>query len=209
MRPHFTHHPVRSALRVLAPAILLLALVLAPLPAAATTPLGATIVGSSVQFALFSANATRVEVWIFATPTASTPSATYALTKTDVPNNIWTVTVAGLGAGTLYGYRVWGPNWTYNASWTPGSNLGFVSHVDVQRQPLQPQQAADRPLRQGGHRRAGAGQRPLLDGHPRRHQHLRLRRQRRGDAEVDRDQRHLLLGDRGQAQHRDEGFDLL
>ena len=48
-----------------------------------------------------------------------------------MPNHIWTVTVAGLGAGTLYGYRVWGPNWTYNASWTPGSSLGFVSHVDV------------------------------------------------------------------------------
>ena len=48
-----------------------------------------------------------------------------------MPNHIWTVTVAGLGAGTLYGYRVWGPNWTYNASWTPGSNLGFVSHVDA------------------------------------------------------------------------------
>src|SRR6185295_7835697 len=106
-------------------------LLLLAVPAQATTPLGATIVGSSVQFALFSANATRVEVWIFATPTASTPTATYALTQTDVPNHIWTVTVSGLGAGTLYGYRVWGPNWTYNASWTPGSNLGFVSHVDA------------------------------------------------------------------------------
>src|SRR5207253_11178320 len=108
-----------------------LTLILTPRSAAATTPLGATIVGSSVQFALFSANATRIEVWIFATPTASTPTATYALTQTDVPNHIWTVTVSGLGAGTLYGYRVWGPNWTYNASWTPGSNLGFVSHVDA------------------------------------------------------------------------------
>ncbi|HEX2643703.1 MAG TPA: carbohydrate-binding module family 20 domain-containing protein, partial [Thermoanaerobaculia bacterium] len=35
------------------------------------------------------------------------------------------------GAGALYGYRAWGPNWTYNASWTPGSSLGFVSHVDT------------------------------------------------------------------------------
>ena len=122
MKPHCNPTSIRSAVRVLAPAVLLLTLLLAPLPAAATTPLGATIVGSSVQFALFSANATRVEVWIFATPTASTPTATYALTQTDVPNHIWTVTVSGLGAGTLYGYRVWGPNWTYNASWTPGSN---------------------------------------------------------------------------------------
>lgn len=107
----------------------LLLLVLAQ-PAAAQTPLGATIVGGSVQFALYSQNATRVEVWIFASATASTPTATYSLTKTDTVNHIWTVTVSGLGAGTLYGYRVWGPNWPYNAGWTPGSNAGFVSHAD-------------------------------------------------------------------------------
>jgi glycogen operon protein len=99
--------------------------------AAAQTPLGATIVGSSVQFALFSANATRVEVWTFATATSSTPLNRYTLTQTDTVNHIWTVTVSGLGAGTLYGYRVWGPNWPYNASWTPGSNIGFLSHVDA------------------------------------------------------------------------------
>src|SRR5262245_4971444 len=96
-----------------APALLLL---LFAQPAAAQTPLGATIVGGSVQFALYSQNATRVEVWIFASPTASTPTATYALTKTDTVNHIWTVTVSGLGAGTLYGYRVWGPNWPYHAA---------------------------------------------------------------------------------------------
>jgi len=62
MKPHFSPTSVRSALRLFAPAVLLLTLLLAPSPAAATTPLGATIVGSSVQFALFSANATRVEV---------------------------------------------------------------------------------------------------------------------------------------------------
>jgi glycogen operon protein len=110
---------------------LLLALGLGWAGAANATPLGATIVGGSVQFALFSANATRVEVWIFATPTASAATARYTLTKTDLVNHTWTVTVAGLGAGTLYGYRVWGPNWPYNASWTAGSNLGFISHVDA------------------------------------------------------------------------------
>lgn len=29
-----------------------------------------------------------------------------------------------------YGYRAWGPNWQYNDNWEPGSNLGFLSHVD-------------------------------------------------------------------------------
>src|SRR5947209_16133745 len=113
MQPNLPGRLFRPAVLAVTLAVLLLAL--AP-PAYATT-LGATISGSSVQFAVFSANATRIEVWIFATPTASTPTAKYALTQTDVPNHIWTVTVSGLGAGTLYGYRVWGPNWTYHASW--------------------------------------------------------------------------------------------
>ena len=121
---------LRLRAAVLAPVLLLLVLAGLALPAAAQTPLGATITGGSVQFALYSQNATRVEVWIFATATASAPTATYALTKTDAVNHIWTVTVSRLGAGTLYGYRVWGPNWPYNASWTPGSNLGFISHAD-------------------------------------------------------------------------------
>ncbi|HEX6901278.1 MAG TPA: carbohydrate-binding module family 20 domain-containing protein [Thermoanaerobaculia bacterium] len=118
----------RSFVRRL-PVVLLLLLALAA-PAAAQTPLGATITGGSVQFAVFSQNATRIEVWIFSSATASTPTARHTMTKTDTTNHIWTVTVSGLGAGTLYGYRAWGPNWPYNASWTAGSNLGFISHVD-------------------------------------------------------------------------------
>jgi isoamylase len=124
----------RLRFRFLAPILLFILAGLAgitALPAAAQTPLGATLAGGSVQFALFSQNATRVEVWIFASPTASAPTATYALTQTDPVNHIWTVTVSGLGAGTLYGYRVWGPNWPYNAAWTPGSSAGFISHVDA------------------------------------------------------------------------------
>ena len=116
--------------RWLSAAVVALALLLAALPAAAQTPLGATLVSGGVQFALFSQNATRVELWIFSSATASTPTSTHVMTKTDTTNHIWTVTVSGAGAGTLYGYRVWGPNWPYNASWTPGSSAGFISHVD-------------------------------------------------------------------------------
>jgi isoamylase len=105
--------------------------VLPAVPAAAQTPLGATLVSGGVQFALFSQNATRVELWLFASATAATPTARHVMTKTDTTNHIWTVTVSGAGAGTLYGYRVWGPNWPYNAAWTAGSNVGFGSHVDA------------------------------------------------------------------------------
>ena len=41
---------------------------------------------------------------------------------------------AGLGeAGQplYYGYRVWGPNWPYDPTWTPGSEVGLVSEVDA------------------------------------------------------------------------------
>ena len=101
--------------------LLVLALASAALlagPAAAQTPLGATLVTGGVQFAVFSQNATRIEVWIFSSPTASTPTARHTMTKTDTVNHIWTVTVSGAGAGTLYGLRAWGPNWPYNASCT-------------------------------------------------------------------------------------------
>jgi len=122
------HRPFRAG-AVLA---LLLALALGGAgSAAAQTPLGATLVTGGVQFAVFSANATRIEVWTFATATASTPLNRYTMTQTDTTNHIWTVTVSGLGAGTLYGLRAWGPNWPYNASWTAGSSLGFISHVDA------------------------------------------------------------------------------
>ncbi|HBL26320.1 MAG TPA: glycogen debranching enzyme GlgX [Acidobacteria bacterium] len=112
-------------------ALLLLGLALGAQTAVAQTPLGATLVSGGVQFAVFSQNATRIEVWTFSTPTSSTPLNRYTLTKTDTVNHIWTVTVSGLGAGTLYGLRAWGPNWPYNASWTAGSNIGFLSHVDA------------------------------------------------------------------------------
>jgi glycogen operon protein len=111
-------------------AVALLTLSLAAPPAGAQTPLGATLVTGGVQFAVFSQNATRIEVWIFSSPTASTPTARHTMTKTDTTNHIWTVTVSGAGAGTLYGLRAWGPNWPYHASWTAGSNYGFLSHAD-------------------------------------------------------------------------------
>jgi isoamylase len=96
--------------------------------------LGATIVAGGVEFGLYSANASRVELSIFANPDAGTPVSTHTLTRNPA-TNVWSVTVPGLGAGAYYGYRVWGPNWQYTAAWTPGtakaSDPGFVAHVDA------------------------------------------------------------------------------
>lgn len=102
--------------------------------ASGQTPLGATIQGGGVQFAVFSEHATRMEIWIFNNAGDSSPASTHVMTKTDPINHAWTVTVNGAGAGTLYGIRAWGPNWTYMNGWTPGTpkaqDTGFSSHVD-------------------------------------------------------------------------------
>jgi isoamylase len=37
----------------------------------------------------------------------------------------------GATGADYYGYRLWGPNWRYDPSWTPGSNAGFITDVDV------------------------------------------------------------------------------
>ena len=36
-----------------------------------------------------------------------------------------------IDGAVYYGYRAWGPNWPYNASWTKGSAAGFISDVDA------------------------------------------------------------------------------
>ena len=100
-----------------------------PLP-----PLGSHIVTGGVKFTLFSQHATRVELSIFSSATASTASSKHLLTK-DTATNVWSVTVPSIGAGTFYGYRLWGPNWQYVSGWTPGTpktgNTGFITHVDA------------------------------------------------------------------------------
>lgn len=69
-------------------------------------PPGATWDGEGVNFALFSANATRVELCLF------DPSGTTEVKRYDLPEfteEIWHGYLAGVGPGTVYGYRVHGP----------------------------------------------------------------------------------------------------
>src|SRR5208337_680391 len=70
------------------------------------TPLGPTVEKGGVNFALFSANATKVELCLF------DPSRTYAETRVTLPectNQVWHGFVHGVRPGQLYGYRVHGP----------------------------------------------------------------------------------------------------
>jgi glycogen operon protein len=70
-------------------------------------PLGATWNGSGVNFAIFSAHATRVELCIFDSPEATTESA-----RVDLPEQtdmVWHGFLPDARPNLLYGYRVHGP----------------------------------------------------------------------------------------------------
>ena len=69
-------------------------------------PRGATWDGNGVNFSLFSANATKVEVCLF------DGAGERELRRIELPeftNEIWHGYVTGIGPSTVYGYRVYGP----------------------------------------------------------------------------------------------------
>ena len=127
--------------------------------------------GSGVVFRVASTNATRVELDVFDQPTQAAPLLALALAQDST--DTWTATIpaAQLPATIYYGYRVWGPNWTYDASWTPGSTAGYLADVDsagnrmnpnklvwdpyaveLSHDPQTPDQASGAPYATGGNR---------------------------------------------------------
>jgi isoamylase len=69
-------------------------------------PLGATPDGRGVNFALFSANATSVELCLFDAPDGR---ETGRIALPEYTNEVWHGYIPGLAPGQLYGYRVQGP----------------------------------------------------------------------------------------------------
>jgi isoamylase len=70
------------------------------------TPLGAAWDGLGVNFALFSANATKVELCLF------DPAGTQEIQRIELPeftDEVWHGYLPDVGPGTVYGYRVHGP----------------------------------------------------------------------------------------------------
>ncbi|HEX7682602.1 MAG TPA: glycogen debranching protein GlgX, partial [Trinickia sp.] len=69
-------------------------------------PLGSSWDGQGVNFALFSANATKVELCLF------DETGVRELERVELPeftNEVWHVYIPGLNPGAVYGYRVHGP----------------------------------------------------------------------------------------------------
>ncbi len=77
-----------------------------PITAGQHLPRGATCVDGGVNFALFSAHATKVEVCIY-DDAGQHETARFALPE--YTDEVWHGFVPGLGPGTRYGYRVHGP----------------------------------------------------------------------------------------------------
>src|ERR1700722_2207142 len=90
---------------------------------------------SQVVFSLWSPQATRVEVWVYAVPMDAPAILQIQLLRQADRTLSSTVNVAdlmarGLAAAIYYGYRAWGPNWLFDVAWMPGSIAGFVTDVD-------------------------------------------------------------------------------
>ena len=81
-------------------------------------PLGATPDAAGVNFALFSANATRVELCLFS-PDGATELQRIPLTE--YTDEVWHGHLPGAQPGLLYGYRVHGP-------WAPDAGHRFNPH---------------------------------------------------------------------------------
>ncbi len=70
-------------------------------------PLGATWDGQGVNFALFSENATGVELCLFDAPDAE--AERFRIRLSEQTDYIWHIHLPGVQPGQLYGYRVYGP----------------------------------------------------------------------------------------------------
>lgn len=92
---------------------------------------------SSISFRVYSSRATRIEVWLYKTPSGAQERVKYVMTK-DAATKVWSKSVSvstlansyGITGPVYYGYRAWGPNWTYSSSWKKGTGTGFVVDVD-------------------------------------------------------------------------------
>ncbi len=91
---------------------------------------------ANISFKIYSSQATRIELSVYANAYGSQEVAKYVLTKD--ASNVWSTNAVvsalqalGVTGPVYYGYRAWGPNWPYSTSWTKGSNVGFISDVDA------------------------------------------------------------------------------
>jgi isoamylase len=94
--------------------------------------------GTRIRFRVHSPRATHLEVDLYAQASGADEVLRVPMSL-EAGSDLWaaivdatTLTKVGLAKKTVsYGYRAWGPNWTYDPAWTKGSAIGFVSDVDA------------------------------------------------------------------------------
>ena len=99
--------------------------------------MGVTSDGQSLTFRVYSSRATRLELWVYGQSFGAEEKARIPMTK-DPAKHVWSTTVSrstlqqehGITGIIYYGYRAWGPNWSYDPSWAKGSEIGFHRDVD-------------------------------------------------------------------------------
>jgi glycogen operon protein len=97
----------------------------------AAYPLGAHVSNGVTTFAVYSRHATRVRLELFARATGA--ASRFVCWMARGPDDVWRACLSGAPAGTLYGFRCWGPNWEFSSDWQPGNSFaGFASDVDAE-----------------------------------------------------------------------------
>jgi glycogen operon protein len=94
--------------------------------------------GTETRFRVFSSKATRIELYLYREPFGADEVARVPLER-DPATSVWSVTVSkvrlqketGISRTVYYGYRVWGPNWSFDPAWTKGSAAGFRADVGL------------------------------------------------------------------------------
>ena len=83
----------------------------------------------NLEVAVYSKNAERVLLEIYLN--AYGEDAVYDYWMEKGSDNFWRAELDDVPAGTLYAFRVWGANWTFDESWERGnSSAGFVRDYD-------------------------------------------------------------------------------
>jgi len=95
-------------------------------------PLGAQVdpVTGVTTFAVHAPKATRVVLELYPTAIGSDAAAEFVMARSR--DGVWSAALDGLGHGTLYAFRCWGPNWPFDERWARGgSAAGFIDDLDA------------------------------------------------------------------------------
>ena len=102
--------------------------------------LGARPSGGTCDFAVRAPEAERILLEIYGEAFGADAAYDYWMRRG--VDGVWRARIAGVGHGTAYAYRAWGPNWPYDSAWRRGnSRAGFLLDVDGSGRRFNPNKA--------------------------------------------------------------------